>query len=392
MIKHPQELEQLSAYLDDELSPAERRQLETRLQQDPALAEELESLRQTVALVQQLPIRKAPRSFALTPAMLAEKPIPAPIPLARKQPARPPIRWSVYAPLAAVLMVALVGVGLFLRMSGSGSQESSNIEAGTRQEIAYSSDISPEPSNPVSANTIFVTEVALAQPPTHSATATGIEVARALPTETPVLKSPTVVDEAGNSADTFMMVTATPMPTVRNMASTEVAFAPSPPEPSVMQSSAESDQEEAPVGVDTNSMPQMSLADSLPPTETYMGEVATGAMGGSSLPPPSGGAESAIGDDSAQLEGEAPASAAMQPQATAKAPMADTSPQDGASMDNAQAAPQAAESEMGYESESNAADGGVADIVAQGVAAPIEIQSVAQKILALLRLFFLFSR
>ncbi len=59
-------VEQLSAYLDGELTEAERATLEARLQANPALYGELDSLRQTVALVRSLPRLAAPRSLSFS--------------------------------------------------------------------------------------------------------------------------------------------------------------------------------------------------------------------------------------------------------------------------------------------------------------------------------------
>lgn len=64
-----QDYELLSAYLDGQLTTAEQAALETRLEVDAALRGELAALRQTVALVRGLPVRRAPRNFTLTPAM-----------------------------------------------------------------------------------------------------------------------------------------------------------------------------------------------------------------------------------------------------------------------------------------------------------------------------------
>jgi anti-sigma factor RsiW len=69
-----QDIELLSAYLDGELSDSEREQLEQRLQAEPDLRRELESLRQLVALVRTVPMLKAPRDFTLTPAMVGQTP------------------------------------------------------------------------------------------------------------------------------------------------------------------------------------------------------------------------------------------------------------------------------------------------------------------------------
>lgn len=62
------DLELLSAYLDDELSATERSMIEQRLQIEKYLAQELEQLRQTQALLRALPLLKAPRDFSLNSA------------------------------------------------------------------------------------------------------------------------------------------------------------------------------------------------------------------------------------------------------------------------------------------------------------------------------------
>lgn len=69
------DLELLSAYLDGELSDREKKMLEQRLTLEGALRAELDGLRETVALVRDLPRLKAPRDFTLDPAVYAR---PAP--------------------------------------------------------------------------------------------------------------------------------------------------------------------------------------------------------------------------------------------------------------------------------------------------------------------------
>jgi hypothetical protein len=61
-----QDWQLLSAYMDDQLAPQEKQALELRLQKDPALQAEWQSLRQTRAMLRAAPKRKAPRSFALS--------------------------------------------------------------------------------------------------------------------------------------------------------------------------------------------------------------------------------------------------------------------------------------------------------------------------------------
>lgn len=62
----------LSAYVDHALDTAERAALEARLERDPDLRRKLAELRQTVALLRDLPPLKAPRDFSLTREMLAQ--------------------------------------------------------------------------------------------------------------------------------------------------------------------------------------------------------------------------------------------------------------------------------------------------------------------------------
>jgi hypothetical protein len=63
------DLIQLNAYLDGELSAGEQLAFEQRLEREPALRAELESLRVTVALIGMASPVRAPRSFTLDPAV-----------------------------------------------------------------------------------------------------------------------------------------------------------------------------------------------------------------------------------------------------------------------------------------------------------------------------------
>jgi len=78
------DVEKLSAYLDGELKPSEVARLETRLQTEPGLASVLNDLRQARGILRQLPQRRAPRNFTLTPKMVGGKPpLPATYPVFR---------------------------------------------------------------------------------------------------------------------------------------------------------------------------------------------------------------------------------------------------------------------------------------------------------------------
>lgn len=67
-------VEQLSAYLDGQLSKAEVARLEARLESDLDLRALLEDLRRTRAVLRRLPSRRAPRNFSLTPEMVGGRP------------------------------------------------------------------------------------------------------------------------------------------------------------------------------------------------------------------------------------------------------------------------------------------------------------------------------
>lgn len=62
----------LSLYIDDALTPPERRAIESRVASDAEFRAELDALRRTVALVKSLPEMVAPRDLRLTPKMAAD--------------------------------------------------------------------------------------------------------------------------------------------------------------------------------------------------------------------------------------------------------------------------------------------------------------------------------
>ncbi len=71
--------EAISAYLDGAMSERERRAFEAALAADPALRRRLEAMQEVVALVAAMPMRKAPRSYRLTPEMVARPKRKAPL-------------------------------------------------------------------------------------------------------------------------------------------------------------------------------------------------------------------------------------------------------------------------------------------------------------------------
>jgi hypothetical protein len=99
--EHQRIREMLSAYLDGELTPRDKARVERHLQECPACAEDLRTLRWTVGLVREVPSVPVPLPFT----------VPAPIPQRRAE--RPRLGWTYgflrgATALAAVLLVLVL--------------------------------------------------------------------------------------------------------------------------------------------------------------------------------------------------------------------------------------------------------------------------------------------
>ncbi|TVQ88786.1 MAG: hypothetical protein EA397_16445 [Deltaproteobacteria bacterium] len=104
--------DELSAYLDDELSPGERRALERRLADDPALRAELAALRDTVALLRSQGPLLAPEQLTegIRRALMHEPPPRAPV---FWRPRRGALQ-TVAVAAAAVVVVGVAVSGSFM--------------------------------------------------------------------------------------------------------------------------------------------------------------------------------------------------------------------------------------------------------------------------------------
>jgi anti-sigma factor RsiW len=124
------EIELLSAYIDEQLEPSDRTALEARLAEDADLRRELAAMRQTVALLRDLPTIRAPRAFTLTPDMVGQTAAAAPAELRVLPPpgkARP-ARRTWWIPAASAAGVVLVAGAFFLTQTNSGSPTSGSVE------------------------------------------------------------------------------------------------------------------------------------------------------------------------------------------------------------------------------------------------------------------------
>lgn len=97
--------EMLAAYIDDALSPTERRQFEAQLARDEALAAKVRQQRLIKQRLSTMPRRRVPRTFALDPAVYGK---PTPQPLFRLYPAL-----QATTVLAALMLMFLVGLEAF---------------------------------------------------------------------------------------------------------------------------------------------------------------------------------------------------------------------------------------------------------------------------------------
>ena len=129
-----QDLERLSAYLDDALSPEAQHHLESRLAIEPELKNQLEALQVTKSLLRNLLPIKAPHNFTLSPDMV-------PAHRRNKQPLFTTLRLA--SSLAAILLVVLVGVDVFLARN---MMTLSPAEPKVMMESAHmADDAQPEP-------------------------------------------------------------------------------------------------------------------------------------------------------------------------------------------------------------------------------------------------------
>ncbi len=161
------DLELLSSYLDNALGPAEMRRLEQRLQTDPELRAALEALRATRDVLQQLPRRRAPRSFVLSPRQVAQRP-----PLPRFYSL---LQWSTA--LTVFLVAILLSLPLILPRPSFTAFMAAPAETATVLEVApLQAASSPQATEPSLAPLGVESPPATSSPP----------MIAALPQETPM--------------------------------------------------------------------------------------------------------------------------------------------------------------------------------------------------------------
>lgn len=191
------DLELLSSYLDGQLSSSEATRLEARLRTEPDLRSVLQDLRGARTVLRQLPMRKAPRNFRLTPQMVGKNP-----PLPR---AYPVFRFA--STLATLLLFFTLGLNLIgpqlasqppaFGMGGGGAPDTFAAEAAS--QAATEAPLAEMPATEAPAE-----EPSVAMAPMPTASVSAEEAARAAETET------TQSDAAENAGDTALVPPQTP--------------------------------------------------------------------------------------------------------------------------------------------------------------------------------------
>jgi hypothetical protein len=190
------DLELLSSYLDGQLSSAEATRLEARLRTEPDLRSVLQDLRGARTVLRQLPMRKAPRNFRLTPQMVGKNP-----PLPR---AYPVFRFA--STLATLLLFFTLGLNVIgpqlasqPSVFGMGGGGPDTFAAEAASQAATEAPLAEMP-----ATEAPVEEPSVAMAPMPTASVSAEEAARAAETGT------TQSDAAENAGDTALVPPETP--------------------------------------------------------------------------------------------------------------------------------------------------------------------------------------
>lgn len=234
-----QDYELLSAYLDGMLAEDERAALETRLDAEPMLRGELRALRQTVVLLNGLPVLKAPRNFTLTPEMVGQSPtrISEPTrPISTRRPET--ISFPLMALLSTAASVMLILAGVLFIYNDTGD------EAAVERERSIVG---------VTTNqTLDQAETSIARAPTVQATMLNTpEIAAITETTEAVPQAETMLEPAAEAAEEDADIIIATAPNIADMdvppppgdeAAAGMAVAPSPTAPPVEMQSGAADQ------------------------------------------------------------------------------------------------------------------------------------------------------
>jgi hypothetical protein len=147
------DLELLSSYLDGQLKPSDSARLEARLSSNAELRAVLSDLRSARGLLRQLPMRKAPRNFTLTPKMVGKNP-----PLPRSYPA-----FRFVTALASLLLFFTLGLN-FLAPQLASQSPAFGMGGGGAPEVFSAQEPAPAATE-AAAEDAFATEAPALEAP-----------------------------------------------------------------------------------------------------------------------------------------------------------------------------------------------------------------------------------
>lgn len=166
------DIELLSSYLDGQLKPSDSARLEARLSSDASLRAVLDDLRAARGLLRQLPMRKAPRNFTLTPKMVGKNP-----PLPRAYSA-----FRFVTALASVLLFFTLGLNFLAPQLASQSPAFGMGGGGAPEILSSEAPAMPEAAAEAPATEAPAEEPAIQMAPLPTATAAAADSARELET------------------------------------------------------------------------------------------------------------------------------------------------------------------------------------------------------------------
>lgn len=140
------DFDQLSAYLDAQLVPAEKAALEARLAAEPELRATLSELRLTVRALRALPPVALPRSFVLTPAQVAARPGVARPAVSARRPLAPVLRLAAAFSAVALAFVVVTDLRGGVLVASPVAQVVSNTALVTTLPAEAPADTGPAPS------------------------------------------------------------------------------------------------------------------------------------------------------------------------------------------------------------------------------------------------------
>ncbi len=187
----------LYAYLDGEMNAQRSEALESDLANNVTLQQRLAELRLTLAFVQGVPLREAPRNYILTPSMV-EEPAPEPEPETRRRPLLLVMRLATT--LSALAFVVMVGLQVNMSLTPQPAAEPQAEVLMLEREQPAESAAAVEEEAPVAVMQAPQEDAKEAATPTAPAEMAAVEEVEQASSEEPGGAAPTWDDGNGGAS------------------------------------------------------------------------------------------------------------------------------------------------------------------------------------------------